>query len=113
MSFFVTDDAQPVWKLLPSEIVVLNFCDMVRALPQGNAAIGRFASPFADSPCGWWLCRSIAAKLTAPPSFWLSPALPSTHAHDGSYKSARNAGLIGLPTTLVIDERTRNRKIGR
>ena len=27
-----------------------------------------------------------------------------TRAHDGSYKSARQVGLIGLPTTLIIDK---------
>jgi hypothetical protein len=34
-----------------------------------------------------------------------------TWAHDGSYKSARQLGLIGLPTTLLID--VDGKEIGR
>jgi hypothetical protein len=34
-----------------------------------------------------------------------------TFAHDGSYKAGRAVGLIGLPTTLLVDRQ--GREIGR
>jgi thiol-disulfide isomerase/thioredoxin len=113
MSFTLADGRTTGLEAFAGEIVVLNFwatwCAPCRKeMPQLDA----LQAHFADSPVRVVALSLDRGKIDRPAKFLAELGIAHlTHAHDGSYKSARNAGLIGLPTTLVID--AKGHEIGR
>lgn len=113
ISFTLADGRTAGLAAFAGEIVVLNFwatwCAPCRKeMPQLDA----LQAHFADSPVRVVALSLDRGKIDRPAKFLAELGIAHlTHAHDGSYKSARNAGLIGLPTTLVIN--AQGMEIGR
>lgn len=106
ISFTLADGREVGLEVFTGEVVVLNFwatwCAPCRKeMPQLDA----LQAHFADAPVRVVALSLDRGKIDRPAKFLEELGIAHlTHAHDGSYRSARTAGLIGLPTTLVIDK---------
>ena len=109
INFALTDEADSKPSTLAAfagEILVVNFwatwcAPCRREMPQLDA----LQNHFSDQPVRVLAIALDRGNDQKPQKFLDELGVHKlTRAHDGSYKSARQVGLIGLPTTLIIDK---------